>query len=288
MTSDLIDVADAAVPFTYSALPSAVKVVLGYIGEWGETPHVWSTQEADSARRQVGAWAPIWCPPQGRMTADTGYLAADKAAAALPQYGYPLDGPVFFDVERSSWDADTDGAIGAIRAFKLRLRAHGYPLGIPYVTIDANTGWAAGWVPSRPTSLPPNLAGQQWSGNAYNGMCDLSVFHRSVFAALLDPEDNDMPLDKDDKAWVVAQLAIVRADIMADIGKLHSGGPGKTPEWPKNVASVYDQVAKLAKASSGASGGAVDPEVLAAALAARLGPALGESVATALAKRLAT
>lgn len=271
MTDKLVQTADAATPFDYAALPGTVKVILGYIGQAGATPYVWSTADAAKAKAAVGAWAPIWTPPQHDLSVDAGHRAAAGAIAALSQYDYPKGGPVFVDVERGTYDANPEQADGFIEAFQASMGLAGYGLAYPYAPEDYGRGWVAHWVPKMPTSLPPAYVGQQWKGNAFNGMCDLSVFRPAVFAALITTtEDDTVALTKDDKAWIVKQLATMRGDIIDHVDALHNGKAGKL-NWPSNVAAVHEDTGAILKALSVTGLAPADIDAIAAAVAAKVG-----------------
>jgi len=160
---------DGAYPFTP---PAGCQIVLGYVGEAGETPHVWTTAEIEAARQ--GHWfAPIWTPPQSANF--DGVAAADGMASALGALGYPEDGPVFLDVERSTWDA---GGAGSANNWQTRMQSHGYTQ--PYCY---GREWVAHWdlpageIGPAPTVLPAGCIGEQY---ADAGPYDLSVFDDSL------------------------------------------------------------------------------------------------------------
>lgn len=286
--SDLVDVADTAFPFDYAKLPAGVVAVGGYVGASAETPHIWSTVEADEARRAVGAWFPIWVPPQGLMTDTTGRVAAAGMIATLPQYQVGKDCPMFLDVERSSADASLSGARDAISAFVFHMREAGYTNAHGYNPITIMGGWIAHYIESKPTHLAAEDAGWQWTNKGDGGLFDLSVFHRDIFAPILsDTNKGDDVLDTADKQWIVDQLAHGQTNVLNRIDALHSGKGGST-DWPVNVHAVYDELVKVSATLSilGEPGG--DARALAAAIADSLGPALAAQVATELSKRLAT
>lgn len=286
MTSGLVRVADAAVPFDYAALPHDVVAVLGYVGESGATPHVWSTQEADAARKAVGAWSAIWVPPQGLVTRDDGARAAHTMLKVLPQYQVGTDHPVFFDIERSTYDAHPTEADSAIASWSQIMRGAGYHLAYPYAPVTYGRGWIAHYVDGEPTELPTGYIGQQYTNNGDGGSCDFSVFDRAVFTAIINNGKGDtVALDKADKAWIVAQLGTLQHNVNGQIAKLHDGGAGEGT-WPRNVAATYEEVVKLSGAVAGLKLGGVDVDALAADLAAKLGPDVAAAVLDAAAKRL--
>jgi hypothetical protein len=287
MAEKLLQAADAAEPFDYALLPKGVSVVLGYIGQAGETPHVWSTAEAGHARKTVGAWAPIWVPPQGAMRAEDGHVAGVAAVQALRQYDYPEHGPVFFDVEEHSYAANPAGALAAVEAFRQAVHAHGSYVGIGYLPAAAKQGWVAHWVKRKPATLPVSIAGQQWTNAKPGQPFDLSVFHPSVFAALTDPPKVDpVPTEAVTQQYLVDQLRILQGNIEAHIDLLHSGGKdGK--QWPRNVVSTYDLVATVNQTLNDHVGASLDVKALAADLASQLGTDVARAVVALLAKHLA-
>lgn len=284
--SDLVSVADAAVPFDYGNLPAEVVAVLGYVGQSGAADHIWSTQDAAAARKAVGAWAPIWVPPQDLFGRDEGARAAAGMIAVLPQYDVGSDCPVFLDVERGTYDAHPADVAAGIDRWYTGMTDAGYTNAHPYAPKDYGKGWIADWVTAQPTSLPADWVGQQWAGGAHGGEYDLSVFRRDIFAPILNGNGGgDMALDKDDKAWIVKQLETFQGSVVTHVDKLHNGGSG-AGAWPRNVVSVYDAVAELRKEVAGLSSGGVDTEALAHALATALGPDMAAEVVAALGKRL--
>lgn len=288
MTSALITVADAAVPFDYAALPHDVVCVLGYVGLSGATPHVWSTAEAEAARKAVGAWAPIWCPSQDVFGRDEGHRAAAGMLAALPQYGIVKASPLFLDIERGTYDAHPADVAAGITAWSDDLDAAGYTNSYPYAPEDYNHGWVAKWVTLAPTSLPVEWVGQQYTNRGDGGACDLSIFRRDIFASILtDTGGTDMALDTNDKAWIIKQLAALQGNVEGQIGKLHSG-TGWGSDWPKNVVTVHDLCASILVKLDADAGDPLDVAALAKGIAASLSPDLAAAVANELAKRLAS
>lgn len=286
MKPDLISVADAAYPFDYAELPSGVVAVCGYVGQSGETPHVWSTQEADAARKAVGAWAPIWVPPQGVMTADTGVHAAAELAGVLGQYGVPADSPMFFDIEEHSYEASPAGARSAASAFVASMARHGCHNAWPYVPLAMGKGWVAHYVGAPPRRLPKGYAGLQWTNKGHGGTFDLSVFHRSVFAPILNNDkDSAMPLDKADKTWIAAELTHMQDNILGRIDALH-GGKGGGVTWSVNLHSVNAEVIAVHHALTDAPVTPVDVTALADRLAITLGNDVAAQVVAELGKRL--
>lgn len=286
--SDLISVADAAVPFDYANLPADVVAVLGYVGQSGAADHIWSTQDAKDAERRVGAWAPIWVPPQDLFGRDEGARAATGMIAVLPQYGVGPDCPVFLDIERHTYDAHpADVAAGIDRWYTLMTDA-GYANAHPYAPVDYGHGWVPEYVEDKPTTLPADWVGQQWTNQGHGGEFDLSVFRREVFASILNGNGGgDVALDKDDKAWLVKQLETFQGSVVTHVDKLHNGGSG-ADAWPRNVASVYDAITELRKDVAGISTGSIDPAKLAADITAQLGPDIANQVLNELRARLAT
>jgi len=279
----LINVVDAATPPDYARLPRSVKVVLGYVGQYGCTPHVWST---DEARRRMGAWAPIWVPPQRRMTAETGKRAAQAALHAVAQYDYPHGGPVFFDIERHGYDADPAGARAALSAFRALLAQDGRWRGIGYGPVESGARWVAKWVTVRPDSLPAGWAGQQWHGATHGGV-DLSVFRPAVFHAILNHnnEDGASVLDKDDKQWLVKQLGTLQHNLGGRVDALRTGTLGHD-SYPANLRDMLAKLDDIDAQLKGDGGAVINIDALATSLAGKLGPDLAGQLVAALAAKL--
>lgn len=178
----LVKAADCAYPFDYSILPADVTVILGYVGGYGNTPHIWSTQEVQTARNSGRIWCPIWVPPQRGLTGTDGTNAAAGMVAALAQYGHPAYLPVFLDIEKGSYDASPAGANAAVRAWQNGMANHGWHTAIAYLPIEANTGWIADWTGIEPAALPVGWRGEQYAGNMGQGRYDLSAFMADVFS----------------------------------------------------------------------------------------------------------
>lgn len=288
MSSDLIDVADAAYPFDYSRLPSSVRVVLGYVGESGCTPHVWSTQDVAGVRQAGLAWGPIVVPPQRALVAGDGIRAAQAMAHALPQYSYPRGGPVFIDIEHSSYVASPSGAADAVAAWRKGMAAAGYPLAVAYWPQASDYTWLPRWGGGRPSKLPAGCVGWQYQGGTDGDRYDLSVFAPSIFTALLtDGDSAAMALDSSDQQFIVAQLGKVQQNLADMINALHVG-VGGNHTWAANMTAVLRAVTD--DAAHEGTGGMTDTQVtaLGATLAAELAKSLPSGLVKALAAALAS
>jgi hypothetical protein len=211
----LIRAADAAFPGTP---PANTKVILGYVGASGHTPHIWTTTQVQSVRSSGRQWWPIWVPPQGVMSAAAGTLAAQGMIAALPGYSHPKSYPVFLDVETSSWEASPSGVKAAVTAFKTHMRSAGYTRPFGYLPRDAGMDWIANWTGNTPddvpTSLPAGVIGQQYLGNY--GSWDYSVFD----ASLLTTDPPKPPDEGDDMS--AADVAAINAHTDQEIKELRT------------------------------------------------------------------
>lgn len=187
----LTDAVDAAYPFDLSVLPTSVRVVVGYLGPPGGTPHVWTREEVAAVEATGRAWWGVQVAPLRALTAADGAAAAQAAAARLAELGRAhRPDPVFYDVEYATWIADPAGARAAIAAFKsalpqaaARLRPEAYEPAV------GGTDWIARWDNTRPDTLPAGVVGVQYgapSGGAY----DLDVFDPSLLGGtMLDQTD---------------------------------------------------------------------------------------------------
>lgn len=285
MTS-LISAADAAYPFDYTQLPAGVSVVLGYVGMSGSTPHVWSTSEVDAVRAAGYTWCPIVVPPQRGLSTADGDTIADVMIRALPQYQYPLGGPVFVDIERGSYDADPAGAADAVTRWRARMDAAGYPAAYAYWPKITGYTWLPKWVARRPRRLPAGVIGQQWAGGVDGDRFDLSIFTPAVFAGLdVNPQGGPVSLDKAAQQFIVTQLDQVQQHLADMIQALHTGKGGKYT-WDVNLAAVLRAVESAIPATP--AGPLTDQQVaaLAGSLAANLNRTLPEAVVKALAVQL--
>lgn len=168
--------ADAAYPFDLALLPPGVTAVLGYVGQSGATPHLWSVAEIMAVQQRGYQWWPIWTVPQRALRGQDGTDAAGGMASALTGRGYPQGGPVFLDVEHSAYAADPVGAVDCALSWQHGMAWRGWPAAYWYSSLGAPCDWVADWTGTRPTSLPVGKIGVQYdhalAGDAY----DLSVF----------------------------------------------------------------------------------------------------------------
>lgn len=175
----LINAVDAAFP-QLNAIPGIAKVVLGYAGAPGHTPHIWTVTEVNAVRSTGRAWWPIWVPAQGVMSASSGEQAAVALLDALPRYAVDADTPCFLDVEQSSWQASAAGALAAVGEFKAAMRLAGHSRAYGYLPRAAGFDWIANWTNTEPSSLPSGVIGHQYmSTRAW----DYSVFDASLLGA---------------------------------------------------------------------------------------------------------
>lgn len=284
--SDLVEVADAAYPFDYTRLPAAVKVVLGYVGQHLETPHVWTADEIATVHAHGLAWGPIWTPPQGHFTADDGLQAGDMMRDALGRLGYTKAGPVFLDIEKHTYDAHPADTRAGVSAWEATMVEGGWTITCPYLPTTAGSGWVADWTGTKPTSLPNAWDGQQYAGEVDGGRYDLSVFRSSIFTALLNQGDTTMStLDAQDKAWIVAQLSTVQTNLHTQINACYTDNEENSPHPSANV-HILAAVNEVLTAVKGIPKAEIDAKTLAADILVQLGPAVATDVAAELAKRL--
>lgn len=183
MVQALLLAADASKPPTYSKLPRGTKVVLGYVGLAGCTPHVWSVAEAQTARRHGFTWAPIVTVAESGLNAGDGREAAAHMIAVLPGYRHPHGSPVFLDVEHAAILDNPDGSRACIDAWTAGMHAGGYPRAYAYADPSVGGTWLPDWVKDRPKSLPSALAGWQYEGSGKHPEYDLSVFRADLWSA---------------------------------------------------------------------------------------------------------
>lgn len=288
MTDTLILTVDCAYPFDYSRAPKGTRVVLGYVGQLHETPHIWTAVEITAARRAIGAWAPIWTVPPTGLNAQVGMQSGNGMRAALEAMNYPKAAPVFLDVEHRTWAESPTRAIEGVDAWELTMAQGGWHNAHAYLPAAAKRGWAADWTGVRPTSLPTYLVGQQYAGGQDGDRYDLSVFRASIFDALLTKGTvTPVSLTTDDKAWIVAQLHAVQTNTL-NYWERGAWDAWKDHPFPYSQKAIFDLVTKLhVEITQGlpASGGA---SALASQIAVALGPDIARAVAAELSKRLAT
>src|SRR5689334_4293213 len=103
-------VADQAYPTDPSKMPADVRVVLGYVGEVNMTPHIWTPAEVANVQAHGKLWAPIHTVPPHWVGRKLGHDAAALMVEELKRYTYPKAGPVFLDVEHSTY-AESPGQV---------------------------------------------------------------------------------------------------------------------------------------------------------------------------------
>lgn len=287
MASRLVIAADAAYPFDYTRLPPAVSVVLGYVGESGCTPHIWSTGEVAEVRTTGRTWGPIIVPPQRALTGADGTHAAQTMIGTLPQYRYPAGAPVFLDIERASFDAAPAGAAAAVRAWRAGMSGAGWPDAFVYWPGQGPFTWRPDWTGKAPRRLPAGVAGVQYAGRVDGGRYDLSAFAPSVFAGLKirGGTMSGAGLSKDDRAWLVAQLGTLQGNIDAHLQAIKAGAGGKW-HYATNLDSIMRAITADQPGPAGRPATPVDVDTLAGALVDKVGPRLAADLVAALAAKL--
>lgn len=187
----LTHVADAAYPFDYSLLPADVSVVLGYLG--GDTPHVWTPAEVAECQATGRQWCPIWTAPNPGAVLTANGVNADAQAfiTELVARRHPMDDPVFYDVEASTWNATGTDARTRVLRWQGVMRGAGYPNAYVYAPWLARTEWGANWVGYRPMSLPAGRVGWQYVNAQPGKPFDLSVFDPSIFGGDMPAQVTD-------------------------------------------------------------------------------------------------
>lgn len=286
MALDLILAADAAYPFDYTLLPRACRIVLGYVGEPNETPHIWTAAEVAAVHDAGLVWAPIHTVPPGPFAPPAGTRAGQLMAEELKRYDYPADGPVFLDVEHDSYAANPAQANLAVAEWQHVMHGSGRRHAHPYLPLAAGYGWQANWTHVRPTDLGQHVVGVQYDNALHGDAYDLSVFRREVFASLLKgKQPMAKGLSHADREWIVQQITTARDDVVKLLHGLATDDDDKHPR-PFALKHLHQQLTELAKVTGTGGSGAVDVAQLAKALADQLGPQMGGDVASELARRL--
>lgn len=287
--SDLIDVADMAYPLAdYRVLLGKATVVAGYLG--GDTPHTWTPAEVATVRGAGLVWWGIWTAPSRgqRLTGAQGAADGAHTVAALRSIAYSAALPVFYDIERGSYDASPGGAGAAWRAWQNSLATAGYRHAWPYLPASAAYGWAANWTGTRPGSVPHGTVGVQYARNTEGGTYDLSVFSRTALGlGATNLGDTVADLTAADKAWIKAEIdaGIHALSVQASAYVWDNNAANKEP--CAHVHIKADTAAILARLAT-VTPGSVDTAALAAAVSKTLGASLAADVADVLARRLAT
>lgn len=286
MSSELIRSVDCAYPQNWATIPDGTHVVLGYVGQDGATPHVWTLNDIESVERADLLFAPIWTPPQGHFDRNAGAAAGNATAARLRALGYPPDAPVFLDIEKHTYDAAPEAVEEGIAAWSASLTAQGPFLPVAYAPTTRGKGWVADWTGHEPTSLPDGWDGQQYAGRVDGDRYDLSVFRPEVFTHLHHfTEVSDMPLNDADKAWIKENVSDPIQSVHLALGRI-SIDNDPAHEHPEALKHIHDQTVKIL-AEIGAGGMAsIDVKALATDIADAVRTSLGADVAAEIGKRL--
>lgn len=278
--------ADCAFPFDYSRLPHGVSVIMGYTGQPGCTPHVWTPDEVRAAQATGRTWVPIHTPPQGELARDAGKWAANLMVEELKRYPIRKDTPCFLDIERASWDANPAVARACVADWQAGMHAAGHPQSWAYLPSIAETQWVADWVGQAPQHFAPGVIGVQYAGNVDHGRYDLSVFAASVFATSTTTTTGEtMTLNATDKAWVVGELETVQRNVQHMLQAINWDNDKAHPQ-PHALAHLDSKLDELLTAAHNGAPGGVDVHALATELARVLGPVLGTDVVVSLGKAL--
>jgi hypothetical protein len=267
MPDTLVLAADMSDPAGIDAAKAAkVRVILGYVG--GVTPHAWSRAEVQRAVDAVGAWWPIWTAPNpsARLTASQGAMDGAAMVAGMRKLGVGTGVPCFYDIERSTYDADSVGARAAWQAWQAQLDAAGWSAAWPYVPTAAGYGWLANWTGHRPTDLPAGVVGVQFEGASEHSGYDLSVFDLTRIEDAIMPTAGQVAAAVWGTTWPDGQGKPVPASVWLRNADIYAGRA-----WLQTSTVALTAVVKSALASlpTGA-----DPDATAAAVVAALGKAL--------------
>ena len=174
--NSLILAVDAAWPPDMRLLPLLARAIIGYLGEQGATPHVWTRAEADAYRATGRRWWGIWTPPQTDMSSAAAVRAAQGAITQAQLMGCAKTDPLFVDIEAGTWQANPAQAGYFVAVWKGYLKGHGWTRPFGYVPMAAGFDWVAHWIGQRPDTLPTPWVGLQYAANVAAGAYDLSVF----------------------------------------------------------------------------------------------------------------
>lgn len=283
----LLHAADAAYPFDLALLPEDVHHVLGYVGAWGATPHIWTAAEVAAVQAGGLRWHPIWTVPQRALTAADGHDAATRMLAALPTYPLEAGCPVFLDVESSAYNADPAGAVACVNAWRAGMAAGGHPTAVAYLPASTMAGWIANWTGVRPDTLPPTVKGWQYASDRMLGKpFDLSVFDPATLGATIPAPTREDTMTPDE--LTAAVRAAINSTTVSWGGQTHNlttaaaTAADQATQAQRTAAQAVEAVAALARIIAGqaptAPGAGTTPAALADALRAaadHLSPAPG-------------
>lgn len=285
--AELLLGADMDVPLTdYATLPPGVAVVLGYVGQDQCTPHVWTPGERQAVLDTGRDWWPIWAPPQDSFARSGGAQAANMMTEALHAIGYPEHGPVFLDIEAGTYRGDPAACMVQVRVWRETMAARGWPLGVPYLPVEANIGWRAQWVDVQPSALPPGILGWQFTGSQPGHHYDLSVFDPTLAPGITTPGGPMATLDAEDKQWLVGQLGTMQGNLLTELHRMVTGHDGVVQDWTPNLTNVLAAIGHVGTEVAGLSTPSVDVNALASGVAQQVGPGVADSVVAALAAKL--
>lgn len=283
---DFVHVADCAYPQDWVILPDNVTVVLGYIGQDGATPHVWTMADIQTVEDAGLLWGAIWTPPQAGFDPNVGAAAGNGMVAALERISYPVAAPVFLDIEQHTYATDPHTVLAGVAAWQHAIAARQTGQAIPYLPAAAQRGWIADWVGVAPVRLAAGVVGVQYAGRLAGDRYDLSVVDPAALAGLAHfTRGNVMTFDKDEINWLQTNVVSKITNLHAALDRMYSDHDTAAPRpyamrhIKADTAAILADLAKSATAS-------VDTAKVAAAIAADLKATLGTDVAAELGKRL--
>lgn len=231
--------ADAATPPHLALLPRTVSVMMAYVGQRGETPHVWSAVECQHYRDAGKKVWPIWVPPQDDFAQQYPADAAAGLHLACQERDIPKLSPVFLDIEKHGWDADPAAASRYLAQWKVAMTRLGYRHPFGYLPLAAGRDWVAHWTGRPPASLPAGWVGQQYANDLAAGAYDLSVFDPARLGITVKPRQAGAQIEGQLDMFLIHDAATGVIDLVDGNARRHRIGSPDTVAAMRTAGIPY-------------------------------------------------